>query len=93
MIAPMKISIFLAGITGFALLATASMASPSNITTGRRADFYAPGTHKFYVWCADGKDRIAYQYGASAKDAGAKLSEKIAETAKCRPSWEGRIGS
>ena len=91
----MKIHHVAAAAAGLAVLATAALASQSNITSSRRADFYAPGRHQFYVWCADGKDRIAYQAGASGEDAVAKLrlSETQADQSGCRPVWQGRINS
>ena len=91
----MKTHRILAGAAGFALLATASVAATSNITSSHRADFYAPGKHQFYVWCATGQDRIAYQDGDSAMDAQSKLaaSANAAISAGCQLVWQGRIKS
>jgi hypothetical protein len=89
----MKMYQVLAGIAGLAMFATAGVAAPSNFASSRRIDFYLPGKHQFYVWCATGQDRIAYQDGASATDAKAKLliTEKSSGMAGCRPAWQARI--
>ena len=75
------------------LSAGAAMATTSDITSHRRTDFYAPGKHQFYAWCADGQDRLVAQSGISANDAEAKLegSQKVASS--CRLAWQGRIHS
>ena len=65
------------------------MASTSDIASHRRTDFYAPGTHLFYVWCAEGQDRTVRQKGQSAADAVARLGEPAA----CHLTWQGRIPS
>jgi len=70
------------------LSAGAGMAATSDIVSHKRADFFAPGKHQFYAWCADGQDRLISQNGVSAKDAEAKLAEKAGA---CRLVWQGRI--
>ena len=69
------------------------MAATSDIASHQRADFYAPGKHQFYAWCADGQDRLVAQSGFSARDAETKLfaSQKVANA--CRLAWQGRIHS
>jgi len=71
----------------------AAMADTSDIASHRRADFYAPGKHQFYAWCANGQDRRIAQTGETARDAEATLlaSQKVAST--CRLAWQGRIHS
>lgn len=83
-----------AGLAGFVLLAVAGVAVASGLTSSHGTDFYAAGKHQFYVWCAGGKDRIAYQDGASAEDAQSKLyaSEKAAGQS-CWPVWQGKVSS
>ena len=88
----MKIHALLS-IAALMLSATAGMAATSDITSHQRADFYAPGKHQFYAWCTGGADRLVAQDGISAKDAEAKLSEKMTAQAGCRLSWQGRIKS
>jgi hypothetical protein len=80
-------------VAALLLSGTAGIAATSDIAGHQRADFYAPGKHQFYAWCADGQDRLVAQSGVSAKDAEAKLmtSQKVATS--CRLSWQGRIRS
>ena len=75
------------------LSGSAALAATSDIASHRRSDFYAPGKHQFYAWCADGQDRLVAQNGATANDAEGKLmaSQKVANS--CRLSWQGRIHS
>ena len=75
------------------LSGTAALAATSDIASHRRSDFYAPGKHQFYAWCADGQDRLVAQTGLTANDAEGKIlaSQKIANS--CRLSWQGRIHS
>jgi len=82
-------------IAAAALILTgqAGFAATSDISSHRRADFYAPGKHQFYVWCADGQDRLVAQNGASANDAEARLMASQKVTSSCRLSWQGRIPS
>ncbi len=70
---------------------TAGSASTSDIASHLRSDFFAPGKHQFYAWCASGEDRIVSQVGRSAKDAEAKLLANSADLSDCRLSWRGRI--
>ena len=70
----------------FVLFVAPAFAATSDITSHRRADFAAAGTHQFYAWCANGQDRILRQQGASARDAEARLN-----ATGCRLSWQGRI--
>jgi hypothetical protein len=71
--------------------ASAGMAATSDIASHQRADFYAPGVHRFYAWCANGQDRLVVQDGISANNAQAKLFEKMTGLAGCQLSWQGRI--
>jgi len=75
------------------LSGTAALAATSDIASHRRSDFYAPGKHQFYAWCADGQDRLVAQTGLTANDAEGKIfaSQKIANS--CHLSWQGRIHS
>jgi len=73
------------------LSGSAALAATSDIASHQRTDFYAPGKHQFYAWCADGQDRLVAQSGESAKDAETKLAQKVAGS--CRLSWQGRIHS
>jgi len=88
----MKIRILLSAAVLVVSTGTA-MAATSDISSHRRADFYAPGKHQFYAWCSNGQDRRIAQSGDSARDAEARLlaSDKLAEG--CRLAWQGRIPS
>ncbi len=88
----MKIFHVLAGVAAFAAIAVAGVSAASNLTSQRGSDFYAPGKHQFYVWCASGKDHLAYQSGASAEDAQMRLY-RAAIDQKCWPIWQGRVAS
>ena len=83
------------GIAGFVGLAAAGVAVASNLTSAQHSDFYSPGKHQFYVWCAGGKDQVVFQQGASAEDAQAKLyaAEKSAGHSACWPVWQGRVAT
>jgi hypothetical protein len=75
------------------LTGSAALAATSDIASHRRSDFYAPGKHQFYAWCADGRDRLVAQNGVTANDAEGKLmaSQKVANS--CHLTWQGRIHS
>jgi len=76
-------------VAGLLLLNGAAMASTTDIASHRRADFYAPGTHQFYMWCAENQDRIVSEKGQSAIEAMARLGKPAA----CHFTWQGRISS
>ncbi len=90
-----SVLVSLAGIAGFTGLAVAGVAVAANLTSSRHSDFYSPGKHQFYVWCAGGQDMVLYQDGASAEDAQAKLyaAEKSAGHKACWPVWQGKVAS
>ena len=89
----MKAAYILAGIAVFIGLAVAGVAVAANLTSSQHSDFYSPGRHQFYVWCAAGADSTAWQIGANAEDAQARLyaAEKAGGHANCWPVWQGRI--
>ena len=88
----MKLPYILAGIAGFIGLAVAGVAVASTLTSNHHSDFYSPGKHQFYVWCADGAGRLAWQQGADAEDAQSRLyaAEKAGGHDRCWPVWQGR---
>ena len=83
------------GLLAFALLAAAGVAVAANLTSSRHGDFYSPGKHQFYVWCAGGAGSTAYQNGLSADDAQDKLyaAEKASGHSNCCPVWQARVSS
>src|SRR5690348_5690705 len=88
----MKItSILGAAVAG--LIVAAGVAVAGNFSSSHRTDFYASGTHQFYVWCQASPDYMATESGASASDAQMKLYAKAKKSGKpnCWPVWPGRV--
>jgi hypothetical protein len=84
------------GLLAFAALAAAGVAVAANLTSSRNSDFYSPGKHQFYVWCAGGGGgSTAYQDGQSADDAQNKLyaAQKASGKNSCWPMWQGKVSS
>ena len=83
----------LAAAVGGVMLAVAGVAVAANFTSSRQADFFAPGRHQFYVWCAGGSDYMAMQSGTSAEDAQMQLYNDAKRSGKtnCWPVWQGRV--
>src|SRR5690348_12735054 len=46
----------MAAVAGGVLVGLAGAAVASNFTTSKQSDFFAPGKHQFYVWCAGSSD-------------------------------------
>jgi hypothetical protein len=88
--APMRVIV---AVVGGIVFAVAGVAVAANIMSNQQVDFFASGTHQFYVWCAGGKDYIAAQEGANAEDAQMALYNKNKENghARCWPVWQARI--
>jgi hypothetical protein len=91
----MAIKRILAVTVGGFMLAAAGVAVAANLGSSKQTDFFAPGKHQFYVWCATGSDYTAAQTGRSAEDAQMKLynAAKAAGHSACWPVWQGRISS
>jgi len=85
----------LAAIVGGMIFAAAGVALAANFLSSAQTDFYAPGKHQFYVWCAGSADYMAVAHGANAEDAQMKLygAAKAIGHSACWPVWQGRIGS
>jgi len=75
------------------LVVAAGVAVADNLVAAKPTDFFAPGKHQFYVWCAKGGDYTAIESGASAEDAQMKLynAAKAAGRATCWPVWQGKV--
>ncbi len=71
--------------TLLALCAAPALASTSDILSSRRADYFAPGRHQFYAWCADGQDRILRERATSATQA-----RDLLAVPGCILRWQGR---
>jgi hypothetical protein len=83
----------LAAVAGGVLVAIAGVAVASNFTSTRQSDFFAPGKHQFYVWCAGSSDYVATASGRNAEDAQMKLydASKAHGRSTCWPVWQGRV--
>ena len=78
---------------GAVLIAAAGVAVADNFASSKQTDFFAPGKHQFYVWCARGSDFTAYESGNSAEDAQLRLYNEVKAEgrATCWPVWQGRV--
>jgi len=76
-----------------AVIVAAGVAVAGNFASSHHEDYFAAGTHQFYVWCAKGDDYTATQFGSSAPDAQMRLYEKAKNQGHntCWPLWQGRI--
>ncbi len=79
---------------GGVLFAVAGVAVAANFTSSGRTDFFSPGKHQFYVWCAGSSaDYMATEAGQNAEDAQMKLYDltKAHGKSTCWPVWQGRV--
>jgi len=78
---------------GAVLFAAAGVAAAGNFASDRQVDFFAGGTHQFYVWCGNGDDYLATVEGRNAEEAQMKLygDVKAAGKTACWPVWQGRV--
>ncbi|HWA89556.1 MAG TPA: hypothetical protein VG889_05935 [Rhizomicrobium sp.] len=76
-----------------AVVVAAGVAAAGNFSSSHQTDFFAAGTHHFYVWCAGGHDYTATETGSSASDAQMKLYDKNKKAGRstCWPVWQGRV--
>jgi hypothetical protein len=83
----------LVAAVGGVLVAAAGVAAAGNFSSDRQVDFYAEGTHQFYVWCAGAGDHSATAKGMNAEDAQLALYRTIKTAGKtaCWPVWQGRV--
>jgi hypothetical protein len=83
----------LAAAVGGVMVAVAGVAVAANFTSQGRNDFFSPGKHQFYVWCASGKDYMATETGKNAEDAQMRLynAVKAKGNSTCWPVWQGRV--
>ncbi len=71
-------------------ICAAGVAVADNLASSKQSDFFAPGKHRFYVWCSGGSDYVAVQRGRNAEDAQLKLYNGVKAKA-CWPVWQGKI--
>lgn len=83
----------LAAAVGGILFAAAGVAAAGNFASDRQVDYFAYGTHQFFVWCGQGGDYLATAEGANAEDAQMKLYGEVKKAGKtrCWPVWQGRV--
>ena len=74
-------------------ITVAGVAVADNLSSSKQADFFAPGNHRFYVWCAQGSNYTASERGSSAEDAQLRLYTNIKAQghATCWPVWQGKV--
>ena len=84
-----------AAAVGGLVLAAAGVALAANMASSRQSDFFSPGRHQFYVWCAGGTDFMAMSEGRSAEDAQMRPYNSVKAQGKtsCWPVWQGRVPS
>ena len=75
------------------LVGIAGAAVASTFSTTRDSDFFSPGKHQFYVWCAGSADFEGTASGKNAEDAQMKLynTSKAHGRMTCWPVWQGRV--
>lgn len=75
------------------IVIAAGVAVAGNFSSSRQADFFALGTHQFYVWCTGTPDYRTVERGTSASDAQMKLYNEAKKAGKntCWPVWQGRV--
>jgi len=90
----MKITSIL-GAAAAGVIVAAGVAVAGSFSSSHRTDYFAAGTHQFYVWCARSPDHLAAQSGSSASDAQMKLYDKAKRDGhpECWPVWQGRVSS
>jgi hypothetical protein len=83
------------GVFAGLLIIAAGVAVADSLASAKPTDFFAPGKHQFYVWCARGGDYVTVQTGTSAEDAQMKLYDatKAKGHSTCWPVWQGRVGA
>ena len=88
----MKITSVFGAVVAGAIVA-AGVAFAGNFSSNHREDYFAAGTHEFYMWCARKPDYLATEKGASARDAQTKLYNKLKREgdSTCWPVWQGRL--
>jgi len=84
--------VLIAAVGGI-LFAAAGVAAAGNFSSDRQVDFFAKGTHQFYVWCSGTADYLATAEGSNAEEAQMKLYNAVKAVGKrsCWPVWQGRV--
>lgn len=89
----MSVKRILGAAIGGVLFAAAGAAVAGNFSSDAQTDYFAKGTHQFYVWCSQSGDYTANAEGKNAEDAQMKLynAAKANGKASCWPVWQGRV--
>ena len=80
----------MAAAIGGVLFAAAGVAAAGNFASDRQVDFFAKGTHQFYVWCGSGGDYVATDQGTNAEEAQMKLYGAVKASGKTAAGRCGR---
>ena len=85
-----------AAAVGGVLFAAAGVAAAGNFASDRQVDFFAKGTHQFYVWCGSGGDYVAtiewYRYQKELGGAGPNVIPPKYVSAKTSPVKVSVVG-
>ncbi len=89
----MALNRILAAVVGGVVIVAGGVAVADSYASAKQTDFFSPGKHQFYVWCAAGNDYTAIQKGKSAEDAQMKLYKAVKAVGRpaCWPVWQGRV--
>jgi hypothetical protein len=84
---------FLVYAAGGMMVVAAGVAVADSYASSKQTDFFAPGKHQFYVWCAGGKDFTTTEMGKSAEDAQMRLYNAVKAEGRpaCWPVWQGKV--
>jgi hypothetical protein len=80
-------------LAGGAIFAVAGVAAAGDFGSGAKGDFFAAGTHQFYVWCGAAGSYTATANGRDAEDAQLRLYDSVKSSGRehCWPVWQGRL--
>lgn len=89
----MALNRFLVYAAGGMMVVAAGVAVADSYASSKQTDFFAPGKHQFYVWCAGGKDYTTTEMGKSAEDAQMRLYNAVKAEGRpaCWPVWQGKV--
>lgn len=89
----MRIRRVVVAAAGALMFAGAGIAAAGNFSSSAHSDYFSPGEHQFYVWCAGSGDVTATETGSNAADAQLRLYDamKARGRTNCWPLWQGRL--
>lgn len=82
----------LAALAGAIFFTGAGVAAAGNFSSSAHNDYFSPGVHQFYVWCAGSANYMTTESGQDAADAQLHLygAVKASGHTNCWPVWQGR---